>query len=181
MTIRYKAMLSASAVAAFGLSTFASADLVSNFTDNGDGTTTYMVSADNESFYDDGNINGLVDEVASIGGAVITTVGWDNVTIEGGGPVHSVLWLMTGAGGGGPGWYHGDMTDIPSNSYDVAGANWSVNADGTIGAGWAGVGGTGEEGLITGDFYLIFVGTIPAPGALALLGLAGLSSRRRRS
>jgi hypothetical protein len=43
-----------------------------------------------------------------------------------------------------------------------------------------GYGGAGTSGTWTGSITLIGVDVIPAPGAVALLGLAGLVGRRRR-
>jgi hypothetical protein len=43
-----------------------------------------------------------------------------------------------------------------------------------------GYGASGTSGTWTGSVTLIGVNQVPAPGALALLGLAGLASRRRR-
>jgi len=43
-----------------------------------------------------------------------------------------------------------------------------------------GYGATGTSGTFTGTITLIGVNAVPAPGAIALLGLAGLAGRRRR-
>lgn len=43
-----------------------------------------------------------------------------------------------------------------------------------------GYGATGTSGTFTGSITLHGVNAVPAPGALALLGLAGLAGRRRR-
>lgn len=43
-----------------------------------------------------------------------------------------------------------------------------------------GYGASGSSGTWTGSITLIGVNAVPAPGALALLGLAGLAGRRRR-
>jgi hypothetical protein len=43
-----------------------------------------------------------------------------------------------------------------------------------------GYGSQGTSGTFTGSITLIGVNQVPAPGALALLGLAGLAGRRRR-
>ena len=44
-----------------------------------------------------------------------------------------------------------------------------------------GYGAAGTSGTWTGSITLIGVNAIPAPGALALLGVAGLAGRRRRA
>ena len=44
-----------------------------------------------------------------------------------------------------------------------------------------GYGGSGTSGTFTGSITLIGVDAVPAPGALALLGLAGFAARRRRA
>ena len=43
-----------------------------------------------------------------------------------------------------------------------------------------GYGASGTSGTFTGTVTLIGVNAVPAPGAIALLGLAGLAGRRRR-
>jgi MYXO-CTERM domain-containing protein len=43
-----------------------------------------------------------------------------------------------------------------------------------------GYGGTGTSGTWTGSITLIGVNAVPAPGAVALLGVAGLAAGRRR-
>ncbi len=43
-----------------------------------------------------------------------------------------------------------------------------------------GYGAAGTSGTFTGTITLIGVNAVPAPGAIALLGLAGLAGRRRR-
>jgi hypothetical protein len=43
-----------------------------------------------------------------------------------------------------------------------------------------GYGASGTSGTFTGTITLIGVNAVPAPGAIALLGLAGLAGRRRR-
>jgi MYXO-CTERM domain-containing protein len=44
-----------------------------------------------------------------------------------------------------------------------------------------GYGAAGTSGTWTGTITLIGVTAVPAPGAFALLGLAGLTGRRRRA
>ncbi|MFM8641679.1 MAG: PEP-CTERM sorting domain-containing protein [Phycisphaerales bacterium] len=43
-----------------------------------------------------------------------------------------------------------------------------------------GFSGAGAQGTWTGSITLIGVNVVPAPGAIALLGLAGLAAGRRR-
>jgi len=52
--------------------------------------------------------------------------------------------------------------------------------DGTIWIG-NGYGAAGTSGTWTGTVTLVGVSVVPAPGALALLGIAGFASRRRRA
>jgi hypothetical protein len=54
-----------------------------------------------------------------------------------------------------------------------------TSADATIWLG-NGYGASGTSGTWTGSITLIGVNAVPAPGAIALLGLAGLAGRRRR-
>jgi MYXO-CTERM domain-containing protein len=54
-----------------------------------------------------------------------------------------------------------------------------TSADATIWLG-NGYGASGTSGTWTGSITLIGVDAVPAPGAIALLGLAGLAGRRRR-
>ena len=58
-----------------------------------------------------------------------------------------------------------------------------VNMTGSTNSVWIGngYGATGTSGTFTGSITLIGVNAVPAPGAIALLGLAGLVGRRRRS
>ncbi len=58
-----------------------------------------------------------------------------------------------------------------------------INMTGNTNSIWVGngYGDTGTSGTFTGSITLLGVTAIPAPGAIALLGLAGLVGRRRRS
>ena len=44
-----------------------------------------------------------------------------------------------------------------------------------------GYGAAGTSGTWTGSITLVGVNAVPAPGALALLGVAGFAARRRRA
>ena len=81
------------------------------------------------------------------------------------------------------GMTYGENT-IGSVGYDVTGYGAVVAADNTwfgsenIGAGIFGADYNG----VSGEFFFVIEGEeVPAPGAIALLGLAGLASRRRRA
>ena len=58
-----------------------------------------------------------------------------------------------------------------------------INMTGSTNSVWIGngYGAAGTSGTFTGSITLIGVNAVPAPGAIALVGLAGLVGRRRRS
>lgn len=58
-----------------------------------------------------------------------------------------------------------------------------INMTGSTNSVWIGngYGATGTSGTFTGSITLLGVTAVPAPGAIALVGLAGLVGRRRRS
>ena len=58
-----------------------------------------------------------------------------------------------------------------------------INMTGSTNSIWIGngYGATGTSGTWTGSITLLGVTAVPAPGAIALVGLAGLVGRRRRS
>lgn len=58
-----------------------------------------------------------------------------------------------------------------------------INMTGSTNSVWIGngYGATGTSGTFTGSIILRGVTAVPAPGAIALVGLAGLVGRRRRS
>ena len=62
----------------------------------------------------------------------------------------------------------------------TTGINMAANPTQSIWIG-NGYGATGTSGTWTGTITLIGVNAVPAPGAVALLGLAGFCSRRRRA
>ncbi|NBX37260.1 MAG: hypothetical protein EBR10_08570 [Planctomycetes bacterium] len=82
------------------------------------------------------------------------------------------------------GWPNGASSAPGTTSIGTVNFTSAVNFSGTasdltvwIGNGY---GAAGTSGTFTGSITLIGVNQVPAPGALALLGLAGLAGRRRR-
>ncbi len=69
-------------------------------------------------------------------------------------------------------------TVIDSKSFNAISFS-GTSADATIWLG-NGYGASGTSGTWTGSITLIGVNAVPAPGAIALVGLAGLAGRRRR-
>ena len=86
----------------------------------------------------------------------------------------------------GPGWYNftpfggiGDTFGPNDALYEGFATAPTIVPGGAIGFSWSdpsGVSGN-ESGLISGDMFITFT---PVPGALALLGLAGVAPRRRK-
>ena len=70
-------------------------------------------------------------------------------------------------------------TSIGTVNFTTALSFSGTSADATIWLG-NGYGASGTSGTWTGSITLIGVNAVPAPGAIALLGLAGLAGRRRR-
>ena len=70
-------------------------------------------------------------------------------------------------------------TSIGTVNFTTALSFSGTSADATIWLG-NGYGASGTSGTWTGSITLIGVDAVPAPGAIALLGLAGLAGRRRR-
>lgn len=72
---------------------------------------------------------------------------------------------------------------------DLAAGDYSITLTDTWADGWAWAPVTGEDAFVYGSYSLAFTAgssvtgaftVVPAPGALALLGLAGLAGTRRR-
>ena len=177
--------------ASLALGSIANADLM----DNGDGTLTYFNTFDNNEVVGDGAIYGAADVYLEHAGAEILSLWWSDLVLDTGNPFTPyngdnfyALWLMSG--GGGDGWYHGIPFAGESNSvlgpstagYNVIGAGYSVLADGSMGTGYADIGGSmALNALLSGTVNITFVGElIPAPGAVALLAIAGIAGRSRR-
>jgi len=177
--------------ASLALGSIANADLV----DNGDGTVTYFNSFDNDEVVGDGNIYGAADIYVEHAGAEILAIWWSDLVVDTGSPLGSytgdnfwALWLMSG--GGGDGWYYGvpfagesaSLLGPSTAGYNVAGAGYSILADGSMGTGYADVSGSGAlNAYVSGTINITFVGeVIPTPGAIALLAIAGIAGKRRR-
>ena len=80
-------------------------------------------------------------------------------------------------------WANGGSSAVGTTVIDSKTVNaiafTGTSADATIWLG-NGYGASGTSGTWTGTITLIGVDAVPAPGAIALLGLAGLAGRRRR-
>ena len=177
--------------ASLALGSIANADLI----DNGDGTVTYTNVFEGDDVVGDGNIYGGADQYAEHAGAEILSIWWSDLVVDTGSPLGSyngdnfwALWMMSGPGG--DGWYYGvpfageggSILGPSTSGYNVAGAGYSILADGSMGTGYADVGGSGAlTGYLSGTVNITFVGEIiPTPGAIALLAIAGIAGKRRR-
>lgn len=191
MNISRIALVGVVAGAGLALGAAANGDLV----DNGDGTSTFYLSFDDSDIVGDGQIYGGVEAYSELAGAEILAIGWSDLEVSSSNPLSPfngdnfwALFLMNG--GGGAGWYYGvpfggesaSTLGPASGGFDVTGAGFSVLDDGSIGVGYADIGGAGDvvTGTMSGDILIVINGTIPTPGALALLGIAGLTGMRRR-
>ncbi len=80
-------------------------------------------------------------------------------------------------------WANGGSSALGTTVIDSKSVNAisfsGTSADATIWLG-NGYGASGTSGTWTGSITLIGVNAVPAPGAIALVGLAGLAGRRRR-
>ena len=80
-------------------------------------------------------------------------------------------------------WANGGSSAVGTTVIDSKSVNAisfsGTSADATIWLG-NGYGASGTSGTWTGSITLIGVNAVPAPGAIALVGLAGLAGRRRR-
>ncbi len=79
-------------------------------------------------------------------------------------------------------WANG-ASDVPGTTViDTVTLTTPIMMDGNLASVWLGngYGGTGTSGTWTGSITLHGVSEVPAPGALALLGLGGLAAARRR-
>ena len=191
MKVLHLALIGVVAGAGMGLSSAANAE----FVDNGDGTSTFFLSFENSEIYGDGLIYGAVETYAEAAGAEVLGIGWEDLSVSSGNPLSPFngdnFWALFNLNGpSGSGWYYGvpfggeSASDLgpASGGFNVTGAGFTVNADGSIGVGYADVGGAGDvvTGSMSGTILVIVNGSIPAPGALALLGVVGLTGMRRR-
>ena len=80
-------------------------------------------------------------------------------------------------------WPNGASSAPGTTSIGTVTFTTGVNMTGSTNSVWIGngYGVAGTSGTFTGSITLIGVNAVPAPGAIALLGLAGLVGRRRRS
>ena len=160
-----------------------------NLVDNGDGTWTYSATIVNESFFQDGQLYGIGDDFSQFSGETVVSFGWSNLTIDSttgttNGDKYKLLFLFDYTAG--PGWYNLTPFSGVGESFGPSDALYEGFADpitlvpgGAVGFSWSDPSGTSgiESGLISGEMFITFT---PAPGALALLGLAGLAPRRRK-
>ena len=191
MKVPFIAVVGLAAGASLGLASMASADLV----DNGDGSLTYYNHFPGDDVVGDGLIYGYADMYAEHAGAEILGVGWEDLTVNTGSPLNSytgdnfwALWMMSGSGG--DGWYYGvpfggessDSLGPATGGFNLAGAGFTIIADGSMGTGYADVGGSGVlNATMAGYISITFIGEIiPTPGAIALLAIAGIAGKRRR-
>ena len=106
-------------------------------------------------------------DVAPLGtGGLLQVGGFSNLSA-----LQRVSWANGGSSAPG-------TTVIDSKSVNAISFS-GTSADATIWLG-NGYGASGTSGTWTGSITLIGVDAVPAPGAIALLGLAGLAGRRRR-
>ena len=80
-------------------------------------------------------------------------------------------------------WPNGASSAPGTTSIGTVTFTTGVDMTGSTNSVWIGngYGAAGTSGTFTGSITLIGVNAVPAPGAIALLGLAGLVGRRRRS
>ena len=79
-------------------------------------------------------------------------------------------------------WPNGASSAPGTTSIGTVNFTTGIDMTGSTMSVWVGngYGATGTSGTFTGSVTLHGVNAVPAPGAIALLGLAGLTGRRRR-
>ncbi len=107
-----------------------------------------------------------VDVAPLSSGGLLQVGGYSNL-----GATQRLFWANGGSSAPG-------TTVISSRSVNAISFS-GTSADATIWLG-NGYGASGTSGTWTGSITLIGVNAVPAPGAIALVGLAGLAGRRRR-
>jgi len=92
------------------------------------------------------------------------------------------VWNSSSTGPGGSGYYHNITVDLASGNY-------LIQLTDTWGDGWEWGNCTGYDAFVYGAYSLSFIAgysttgsftVVPAPGALAILGLAGVAGIKRR-
>jgi MYXO-CTERM domain-containing protein len=81
------------------------------------------------------------------------------------------------------GWANGASSAPGTTVTGTVNFTTGINMTGSTNSIWIGngYGNSGTSGTFTGSITLLGVSAVPAPGAIALVGLAGLVGRRRRS
>ncbi len=81
------------------------------------------------------------------------------------------------------GWANGASSAPGTTVTGTVNFTTGLNMTGSTNSIWIGngYGAAGTSGTFTGSITLLGVSAVPAPGAIALVGLAGLVGRRRRS
>ncbi len=106
---------------------------------------------------------------ASDAALVIDGKQWGGFNVVFGGATSQGQWAFDGSGSANAGFYS-DAKSTTGNYNGSAGANL------IFGNGWATSGA-----VVYSNVTVVLQGVVPAPGAFALLGLAGFASRRRRA
>ena len=80
-------------------------------------------------------------------------------------------------------WPNGGSSAPGTTSIGTVNFTTGIDMTGSTNSVWIGngYGAAGTSGTFTGSITLLGVNAVPAPGAIALVGLAGLVGRRRRS
>ncbi len=167
-------MLSAAGVSVAAIAGFAPADIVVVVDE-------VSLLGDSSVFYDLGVVSGTLTGISY-------SYAWSNDTgdsswssdmligVSGGASMVSVGGYNVGFSGS----YWGGLAGSAGTGTYSGAAYGSMAINGSAGFHW--VNGWGASGGTTssGTFILYGINAVPAPGALALLGLAGIASRRRR-
>lgn len=183
-----KATFIASGAAAIGLASVASADVTVTFTNQtwtgfnfndlnaqfggfigtltGVSVNATLISSAGFAYADDLCI--YVDPLPLGTGGLLQVGGFSSL-----GAAQRLFWANGGSSA--PGTTVNDTKSV--NPIVFTGATGAGSLNIWLGNGY---GGTGSSGTWTGSITLIGINAVPAPGAIALLGVAGLVGRRRR-